>query len=248
MPRQRRQQSGTGIYHVMIRGINQQVIFEDTEDNEKMLQTLSEVKAVSKCKVFAYCLMHNHYHIVLKVEEESLEQIFKRLGSRYVYWYNIKYNRLGHLYQDRYKSEAIESDRNLLAVIRYVHQNPVKAGIVKDVSDYPWSSYTEYIGTSRIIDTDYIYSIMDKKEFESFSRKESTEKALDDDKPKTFQITDKEAKKKIYEISGLTNATEIQYLETSAKKHYLKKFKDGGMSIRQINRLTGISKGIVERA
>jgi len=247
MPRQKRQQSETGIYHVMIRGINQQVIFEDTEDNEKMIQTLSEVREVSKCKILAYCLMYNHYHIVLKVEEESLEQIFKRLGSRYVYWYNIKYNRVGHLYQDRYKSEAIESDRNLLAVIRYVHQNPVKAGIVKEVSDYPWSSYTEYIGTPRVVDTEYIYSIMDKKEFESFSKIESPEKALDE-RQKTFQLTDKEAKKKIYEISGSTNATEIQHLEASAKKHYLKKFKDAGMSIRQINRLTGISKGIVERA
>ena len=248
MPRRRRQQSGTGIYHVMIRGINQQTIFEDAEDNEKMLQVFSEVKAVSKCKIFAYCLMHNHYHIVLKVEEEGLDQIFKRLGSRYVYWYNLKYNRIGHLYQDRYKSEVIEDDRYLLAVIRYVHQNPVSAGIVKEISDYPWSSYTEYVETPRIIDTDYIYSIMDKKEFESFSRKESTERAIDDDEPKIFRITDEEAKKKIYELSGLTNATEIQHLDKSNKKHYLKKFKESGMSIRQINRLTGISKGIVERS
>jgi REP element-mobilizing transposase RayT len=232
----------------MIRGINQQIIFEDAEDNEKMLQTLLEVKAVSKCKIFAYCLMNNHYHIVLKVEEEGLEQIFKRLGSRYVYWYNLKYNRTGHLYQNRYKSEAIENDRYLLAVIRYVHQNPVKAGIAKEISDYPWSSYTEYIETPRIIDTDYIFSIMDKKEFESFSRKEPTEKALDGDESKPIRITDEDAKKKIYELSGLANTTEIQHLDKNSKKHYLKKFKEAGMTIRQINRLTGISKGIVERS
>ena len=128
-----------------------------------------------------------------------------------------------------------------------MHQNPIRAGIVKELSDYPWSSYNEYIEIPRIVDTEYIYSVMDKKEFENFSRQESTEKALDDE-PKPVRISDEEAKKRIFKISGLTNATEVQYLDKINKKHYLKKFKDAGMSIRQINRLTGISKGIVERS
>ena len=247
MPRRGRKKSRTDVYHVMLRGINQQTIYEDDEDNEKMLQTLMKVKTVSKCKIFAYCLMQNHCHIVLKVEDEGLDQIFKRLGSRYVYWYNIKYSRIGHLFQDRYKSEVVESDKYLLAVIRYVHQNPLKAGIVKELSDYPWSSYNEYLRKSKIVDTDYIYSIMDKNDFIRFNNQETAEKALEDEQ-KQIRISDAEAKKKIYEVSGLLNANEIQHLESVDKIRILKHFKEANMSIRQISRLTGISKGIVERA
>ena len=247
MPRRGRSVSGTGIYHVMLRGINKQVIYKDDEDNEKMLQTLLKVKTVSACKIFAYCLMMNHCHIAIKVEDEGLGQIFKRLGSRYVYWYNTKYNRIGHLFQDRYKSESIENDRHLLAVIRYIHQNPLKAGIVKDLSDYPWSSHNEYIRYPKIVDTEYIYSIMDKNDFKNFCMQESVEKALEDEQ-KQIRISDTEAKKRINEICGSSNTSEIQQQDSSEKRLHLRKLKEAGMSIRQINRLTGISKSIVERA
>lgn len=95
MPRQARKKSESGIYHVMLRGINQQQIFEDEEDYEKYLQILRECKAVSGFKLFAYCLMGNHVHLLIKPEQEPLEQVFKRIGGRYVYWYNVKYQRLG---------------------------------------------------------------------------------------------------------------------------------------------------------
>ena len=128
MPRTARTKSESGIYHVMLRGINQQVIFKDEEDNRKFLEVLNDCKAVSGYKLFAYCLMGNHIHLLIKVEKEDLEQIFKRIGGRFVYWYNGKYSRGGHLFQDRYKSEPVETDEYFLAVLRYIHQNPVKAG------------------------------------------------------------------------------------------------------------------------
>lgn len=82
-----------------------------------------------------------------------------------MYWYNRKYQRCGHLFQDRYKSEAVEDDRYFLTVLRYIHRNPVKAGIVKDIADYKWSSYSEYMGNSKIIDTDFVLKLFnDDKE------------------------------------------------------------------------------------
>ena len=88
--------------------------------------------------------MGNHIHLLIKPEKEPLEQVFKRIGGRYVYWYNVKYQRVGHLFQDRFKSEPVEDDSYFLTVIRYIHQNPVKAGLCKNIKDYKYSSYAEY--------------------------------------------------------------------------------------------------------
>ena len=163
MPRTPRQKSESGIYHIMLRGINQQVIFEDDEDYEKFIETLKAYKEISGYKIFAYCLMSNHIHILLKVGKESVDKILKRIASSYVYWYNWKYYRRGHLFQDRFKSEPVEDEGYLLTVIRYIHQNPIKANIVRNIESYEYSSYSEYINTSDgLIDRQYIFSILDK--------------------------------------------------------------------------------------
>ena len=247
MPRYARKTSEMGIYHVMLRGINRQNIFEDDEDCEKMLQILSDVKAVSQCRIFAYCLMQNHCHILLKVETEGLGHVFKRIGARYVYWYNLKYKRVGHLFQDRFKSEAIESDNHFLAALRYIHQNPVKAGVCKDVSDYTWSSYQEYVENRTLIDTAFAFGLIDMGSFAGFHKMESSDKFLDYE-IKPFLVSDTEAKRIIAEISRCSNITEFQQIAQDDQKAFVRKFKESGMSIRQINRMTGVSKGIVERA
>ena len=98
MPRQARRKSESGIYHIMLRGINRQVIFEDDEDSQHFLETLKNYKAISGYKIFAYCLMSNHIHLLLKVEKEDIDLIVKRIASSYVYWYNWKYNTRGRFY------------------------------------------------------------------------------------------------------------------------------------------------------
>ena len=127
--------SETGIYHVMLHGINQQQIYEEAEDYWKFVEILNNCQAVSGFKLYAYCLMNNHAHILLKTEQESLEQIFKRIGGRYVYWYNTKYRRNGHLFQDRFKSEPVENNEYFLTALRYIHQNPIKSGICNKTGD-----------------------------------------------------------------------------------------------------------------
>ena len=105
---------------------------------------------ISEFKLYAYCLMGNHLHLIIRVEKEPLEQIFKRICGRYVYWYNAKYHRVEHLFQDRFKSEPIEDERYFLGAIRYIHQNPVKAGLVKKVGEYPYRSYSCYMDRDNI--------------------------------------------------------------------------------------------------
>lgn len=106
MPRQARKKSKSGIYHISLRGVNRQQIFEEKEDYNKFLQVVEGCKAISGFELFVYCLMSNHVHLLLKEIQESIEQIMKRITTRFVYWYNIKYQRSGHLFQDRYSDYA----------------------------------------------------------------------------------------------------------------------------------------------
>lgn len=246
MPRQARRQSESGIYHIMLRGINQQQIFEDDEDNQKFIEVLKDCKLISGYKVFAYCLMGNHLHLLMKVEKENLEQIFKRIGARYVYWYNWKYHRKGHLFQDRFKSEPVDDDSYFLAALRYIHQNPVKAGI--DGLNYQYSSYNEYLNEKdgQLTDIDFVYEMISKDQFVSFNNEANDDELLDlelDD----FRLTDAEAREIILKISKCKTVTEFQGLDIEHRNRYIKETKENGISIRQLSRLTGVSKGIVER-
>ena len=109
MPRGPRKISETGIYHIMMRGINRQTIFEEEEDCEKFLQVLHRYKEKCGFQIYAYCIMGNHLHLLLKVGTDPLEKIMRMICGSYVYWYNQKYDRVGNLFQDRFKSEPIEN-------------------------------------------------------------------------------------------------------------------------------------------
>lgn len=245
MPRASRIKSESGIYHIMLRGINQQVIFEQSEDYEKFIEVLNKYKAISGYKVFAYCLMSNHIHLVIKEEKESIEQIIKRIAGSYVYWYNWKYYRKGHLFQDRFRSEPIEDEKYLLTVIRYIHKNPVKAEIIEKLEDYPYSSYKEYIiDESGIVDKDFVYEHISKEGFIVFNNETTEDKCLDIE-DFVFRISDDDARKVIQKIAGITSTTELQLFDRDERNKCIKKMKQKGLSIRQISRLTGISFAIV---
>lgn len=231
----------------MLRGINQQQIFEDEEDYEKFLQILRECKAVSGFKLFAYCLMGNHIHLLIKPEQEPLEQVFKRIGGRYVYWYNVKYQRVGHLFQDRFKSETVEDDSYFLTVIRYIHQNPVKAGICKEIEDYKYSSYRDYQKELGLVDTDFAYSTLSKQEFERYNHEINVDKCLEiRDTPKV-RVTDEQAKQIIEEYSKCKSVSEFQRLDLKSRDDFIAIFKQEGLSIRQISRLTGVNYYTIQK-
>jgi hypothetical protein len=192
--------------------------------------------------------MGNHLHLVIKVENEPLGQIFKRVCGRYVYWYNAKYHRAGHLFQDRFKSEPIEDEKYFLNVLRYIHQNPVKAGLVKKAGEYPYSSYNCYMESidKQLVDVDYVLDMMNKDQLKEFHSETSDDKYLDiTESP--YRLTDEQAKDAIMKISRCKNVSEFQLLEINVRNNCIKKLRDEGLSIRQISRLTGVSKGIVER-
>jgi len=224
MPRVAREKSKTGIYHIILRGVNRQVIFEDEEDASKFLQTLERFKAVSGYEIYAYCLMGNHVHILLKEGKEDLGVAMRRIGASYVYWYNWKYDRVGHLFQDRYRSEVVETEKYLLVVLRYIHQNPLKAGLVKDIQEFKWSSYGEYISAGTLTDVEFILNIFDsnrgkaKVKFEEFHKEQSNISCLDIEDSRI--IKDEEVAKIIKEVCQISHCKDIQKLSGSKRDKY----------------------------
>ena len=114
MPRHSRIKSKTNIYHVMSRGLNKQLLFDDETDYLRYLQLLNDIKKEYGIKVYAYCLMSNHIHIILKDDNEMLSTAMRRLNSRYAMYYNRKNCKVGYVFSDRFKSEAIETKEYLL--------------------------------------------------------------------------------------------------------------------------------------
>ena len=247
MPRQARKKSKTGKYHIMLRGINQQQIFEDSEDFNKFLQVLKDSKAISEFEIYAYCLMGNHIHLLIQETKEPIKLIMKRIATRFVYWYNIKYQRVGHLFQDRFKSEPVEDDAYFLTVLRYIHQNPIQSGLCKKPQDYQYSSYNEFLGLSYLVNCDFVFDMIGKEQFIDFNNQKSFDKCLDiDDKP-IIKVTDEQAQRIIEKYSKCKNVAEFQALDIKTRDKYLKKFRENGLSIRQISRLTGVSFNVVRK-
>jgi len=120
VPRAARIKSENGIYHIIMRGINRQVLFETDQDCTRFIETLQRYKEICKYKLYAYCLMSNHVHLLIRECEEPLETVMRRICGSYVLWYNKKYDRIGYLFQDRFKSEPVADDIYFLTVLRYI--------------------------------------------------------------------------------------------------------------------------------
>src|SRR6056297_1256533 len=164
MPRQKRVLSPTQVYHVMVRGNSGRDIFLDNDDRQKLLQIIINKKRENQFILYAYCLMDNHFHLVLKECDDNISHIMKRINITYVAYFNKKYQLNGHLFQDRFKSEIVENDAYFLALVRYVHNNPIKAGLVTFPKDYQWSSYSSYATAKqkKSVNTEDILKIFSK--------------------------------------------------------------------------------------
>lgn len=252
MARTARAKSETGIYHAMLRGINRTNIFEDQEDREFLLERLKILTEKKKYILYGYCLMDNHVHLLLKEVEDGISTLIKRICSSYVAWYNSKYGRCGHLFQERFKSEVVETDAYFLTVLRYIHQNPAKSGMFEYVKDSNWTSYNDYAIKPDRIDTSLAFSLFSndmeqaKEMFLNHHRQIVSDKCLDYEQ--FIKLTDREARLEILKL-GIENINDIAHLDKANRDYVLSRLKKiDGISFRQLARITGVSKSIIERA
>ncbi len=130
-------------YHIIARGNNRQGIFKNRTDYKKYISLIKRYKRKYKFRVFCYCLMPNHIHFVIELEDiKRLSIAMSSLQRAYTGFFNIKYKRVGHLWQGRFKSKIIVKDQYLIACINYIELNPIRANIVKSPHEYEWSSYS----------------------------------------------------------------------------------------------------------
>lgn len=253
MSRPPRQLSSTGLYHIIFRGMNRQNIFEETKDFEKLLTIINLTKDEYKFELYAYCLMSNHVHLFIKENViGDIKKIMHKMLSSYVSWFNYKYERSGSLIGNRYKSEPVEDDAYYLELVKYIHENPVKAKLVNTADEYEWCSYSDYINDKpTIVDTEFMLSMLaENKEtaltsFIDFHESDSSCYFSISDR---FRLTDSQAKNKIKSIIGKYSINDLVNLPKQDRDNFIRLIRaDGNISIRQLERLTGISRGIISR-
>ena len=262
MPRQPRVPSGTDIYHVMMRGINWQDIFEDKEDYvrfllcmQQMLEPLDDLgnRLPPLCTFYAYCLMSNHVHLLIKTHHEDIGATIKHLAVMYALYFNRKYSRAGHLFQDRFKSEPVNDMEYFTTLLRYIHQNPLKAGIVQSVSDYPWSSWQEYTGeTPTALSLSVTNVVLKRIAIDNLRELVETPLADDvmildiDDNPR-ITIGDQEVRQYLLVHFQISKSLEVQTLDKEERNIIILSLLDLGAGLRQLSRLTGVTYGVINK-
>lgn len=247
MPRPLRSFSISKVYHVILKGINDSDIFYTNQDRFVFLEKIKLSKKEFPFSVYAYCLMSNHVHLVIGVQDKFLSKAIQSLTIRYVSYFNKQYERKGPFVQNRFKSKNVENQKYFLDVCRYVHRNPEKAGITK-TSNYKWSSYSEYLGKEDIIDKKVLLHYLDNDidNFIKYTNKvESIEELMNS---ADFELSNKIQDDEIIEIIirqfKLNSAEEIiSYFKNKKNKLLIVKLKNiKGITKAQLSRITRIDK------
>jgi len=251
MARQLRQASETGIHHVMLRGVNRQRIFEEDADYESFVDCLSRAKQTSGATLYAYCCMSNHVHLLIREGDEPLAATMKRVEVRYAGWFNRKYRRVGHLFQDRYASRAVNDDGYFLMVLQYIHFNPVAAGLCARPEDYAWSSRRTLGLSSSLLLVEELERIVPLTAVllgEAHHEPPAKGSVLQEDSAWVDRrIDDGRAWTLLAEASGALTGSDFQRLSRQEQRGAVVAARSKGVSVRQIARLTGLSTASVHR-
>ncbi len=263
--RGRRKFSKTQIYHILTEGNERKDIFIDNEDKAKILSILSNKNQNESFKVYAFCIMNNHLHLVLKEKNSDISTIMRRINTSYAKYFNKKYNRVGHVFHDRFKSEAIETNDDLLEVVKYIHKNPIRTNICNNMIEYKWSSFIDYIiGLNRydFLDIEFVLSIFTHNNREE-AIKLFSQYSINQSKKTFFDIMEKSDKKDL-----LTKKDVLNYIDRFIEENNLdyesliktrKNIKlrnkmisnikrKSTFSIRDLAQILGVNRNIIQRA
>ena len=245
MPRKPRRLLDTGYYHIVLKGSGNQILFESEWDYRKFLSYLYEFAARHKLQLIAWCLMSNHVHLVVLDTAQALSSCIHDLATAYAVHFNRYNGHSGPVFDGRFHSVLIESDEQFLSAVRYVHDNPQRASICS-ASDYPWSSYGEYLHPeSSLVKTDVLFDLIGGKErYEAF---------LSDDSYGTYvfrgtsRLKDEDAIIVAKQLLGSDELSKLRSLPTEHRAHGLQLLRDAGLTLKQVERVTGIGRGIISR-
>jgi putative transposase len=262
LPRQPRRKSLSNVYHCMLRGVNKQDIFFEDKDYLEFQNIIQKTKKNYLYQLYSYVLMPNHIHLEIKDENKELSQIIHSIATSYAIYFNKKYKRKGHLFENRFLSKNVENTFYMLNLVRYIHQNPVKASICQ-MEQYKWSSYFDYFENiptkekEKITDTEEVFNMF------LSSKEQSKEKFLEFNQQifkfhKSADLLEYEMKSKltdeeviyfIKEELGIYNIQEIQRCDKDRRNEIIRKIKKiEGITQKQISRILGLNIKLVRRA
>jgi len=245
MARTARVKSISGIFHIMLRGIDKQDLFLSQSDYETFIRYLRRVQKKKNFNLFAYCLMPNHVHLLLMEKDNDPGSSLQCLEISYAQYFNRTYNRVGHVFQNRFKSEPINDDPYFITVTRYIHYNPVKAGLTKHIYQYYWSSIHEYKTPTGLVNTDFTIKLFgDIETFYEYHQIIPEEKCLDYENKQV--ISDEEAELLIHSV---VSTQDFHTYSSDRQTEIIKRIKaKTGVSISQMERVLGISKYYIHKS
>ena len=247
MTRQPRALSDSGLYHIVFRGVNHENIFESEADYDYIHKTIQVVKNELGFELYAYCYMNNHVHLLIKEKKMgAISLIMQKILTRYAMYYNIQYERSGSLIGSRYKSKPVEKERYLLPLISYIHRNPVESGMVYRVEDYKYSSYKAYLDKrDELVDTGFLFDIIDIKQYLQLHLKDKEGFGEYVEGARSKKRTEGDIRRIIMEHIGGMEPHQLKKRNNCERDKILRRLRNVGLSIREIERATGISRGVI---
>lgn len=253
MSRTARQASATGIYHITTRGAGRHSIFEDDADKARFMHKLEELCPACGIDLLAWCLMDNHFHLLLRGDLNDISHLMRRINTSLAHWYNGRHGHIGPVIQGRFSSVPVESDARLLEVVRYIHLNP-RDRDCGDFRDYEWSSYRQYANPEGIhpvkcCETAFVLGVFDGvAQFRAFHEIGNDAVAILEEKPQRPRISDAEAREIAIKFCGESFGDKIAASSKQERDKAIVRLYAMGVSIRQLERLTGIGRGIIQTA
>ncbi len=251
------QQSEADIYHIFVRGMGRQLLFEDDVDRGRFLAALERALEKNAVELYAWVLMGNHVHLLAHAPCKQISALMKSVEVSYARFFNQRHERVGSLFQGRFGSQAIHDEAQLLAAVRYIHANPCEAGIAQGYA-YRWSSYGEYTSSEsdvlrwRLCNTEFVLAMLHGRVgFDALHERDAEEGAfIDEDGPRgrTVPMPDSVALAVAEEELGAEWRTMLCELSREERNAQISQLREAGLSIRQIERLTGLGRGIISRA
>lgn len=252
MGRKPREKSLTGIYHVMLRGINKQDIFFERDDFVTMQRVINEARremegnrviGYKACTFYAYCILHNHCHLLIREGSLDVSSAVKKIAERYANFYNRKYDRVGHLFQGRYASEPVSDINYFHTLLRYIHRNPVKAMEAKMPGDYEYSSWREYMPNVNvdipICDVSAVLRSFDLEELTDFVCQDVDDECMDMDG--IGVMNEEDAWHILAEISKAESPEEFRILSPEWQLSCVEQAIQRGISVRQASRFSSLT-------
>lgn len=244
--RRARVKSKSGYYHLVIRGVNKQNIFYEDADRQYFKTLMKRIGRKYKIVFHSYTIMDNHVHLLIEDSVNNLSKFMQVLCSVYARYFNRKYDRIGHLYQDRFASETIENNGYLVIVCRYILLNPEKAGICK-AKDYRWSSYNSYASTKDFVSCRVFPGLLGS--LESFYRYINEK---NDDECLEIGLRPSEKAERNIEIVKKVLKCNNPIINSNLPKQkiieIIRILRNRGLSINTISRITGIGRYIIQNA